>query len=115
VTLIPNSQITILFNNSIYPIRIVKLLPSSDGVAYKIKKNGVCDVQFSKPTVQTIDDTTPDIPYLLYPKKPKRRVLPFTGRGYVLGGPLPPTYATPAQMSHMAVLRRLGRIRMLKN
>lgn len=113
--LIPNSQITILFNNAIYPIRIVKMTPMSDCVAYKLKKSGICNVTFNTPTVQTIDDTTPDIPFLLYPKKPKRRVLPFTGRGYVLGGPTPPKYNTPAQMSHMAILRRSGKLRELKN
>lgn len=107
VLLIPNSQITILFNNSIYPIRIVKLTPSSDCVAYKLKKNGVCNVVFNKPTVQTVSNTdVPDIPFLVYPKKPIQRVLPFSGRGYLLGGPQPPKKHTPAQMSYAAALKR---------
>lgn len=110
-TLLPNSQIYIQFNNQMYSIRIVELFPKSDCVAYKIKKNAVCDVYIAAPAVLPPDEDVPDIPYLLYPRKKKRNVLPFTGRGYVLGGPAPPKDRAPAKMSYAALLGRLGRRR----
>jgi hypothetical protein len=105
-TLIPGSQIYIQFNGSMYPLRIQELFPKSDCVAYLIKKNVLCDVVITNPTVSKVDDT-PDIPFLIYPRKPKFTVLPFSGRGHVLGGAVPNKTKTPAQMSYEAVLRRL--------
>ena len=110
-TLMPKSQIYILFNENMYPIRIDELFPKSECVAYKIKKNAVCDVFISTPTILPSDEDTPDIPFLVFPKKKKRTILPFTGRGFVLGGPAPPKHVVPAKMSYEAVLRRLGRRR----
>lgn len=107
-TLIPGSQIYILFNDVLYPLRIQELYPKSDCMAYKIKKNVLCDVVITNPTISKMDDT-PDIPYLVYPRKIKPPVLPFSGRGFVLGGQAPPKTKTPAHMSYDAVLRRLGR------
>ena len=106
----PKSQIYIQLNGNMYPIRIDKLVPQSDCVAYKIKKNVLCDVVISAPSI-TSEEDTPDIPFLVYPKKKKPTVLPFTGRGFVLGGPTPPKNLVPAQMSYAALLRRLGRRR----
>jgi hypothetical protein len=106
-TLIPGSQIYILFNGSMYPLRIQELFPQSDCVAYKIKKNVLCDVVITNPTISKMDDT-PDIPFLVYPRKTKPTVLPFSGRGRVLGGQAPSKTKTPAQMSYEAVLRRRG-------
>ena len=112
-TLIPGSQIYILFNGSMYPVRIQELFPKTECVAYKIKKNVLCDVVISNPTISKID--TPDIPYLVFPRKPKHSILPFSGRGYVLGGPAPPKAKTPAQMGYEAVLRRLRTSKASKN
>jgi nicotinamide mononucleotide adenylyltransferase len=109
-TLIPNSQIYIPLNGNMYSIRIVELFPKSDCVAYKIKKNAICDVFITTPTINYEDDI-PDIPFLVFPRRKKRTVLPFTGRGCVLGGPMSPKDRLPAQMSYAAVLRRLGRRR----
>lgn len=109
-TLLPNSQIYIPFNGSMYNIRIVELFPKSDYVAYKIKKNAICDVFIATPTI-TPEEDVPDIPFLLYPRRKKRTILPFTGRGYVLGGPKPPKHQMPSQMSYSAALQRLGRRR----
>ena len=109
-TLLPKSQIYIHFNGSMYSIRISELFPTSDCVAYKIKKNAVCDVFIATPTIMP-DDDVPDIPFLLFPRRKKRNVLPFTGRGFVLGGPAPPKDRVPAQMSYAAVLQRMGRRR----
>lgn len=106
-TLIPGSQIYILFNGSMYPIRIQELFPKTDTIAYKIKKNVLCDVVITNPTISKIDDV-PDIPFLVYPRKPKNSILPFSGRGYVLGGPAPPKTKTAAQMGHEAAIRRLN-------
>ena len=108
-TLIPNSQVYIQLNGNMYPLRINKLFPQSDCMAYKIKKNVLCDVVISAPTINVED--TPDIPFLVFPRKKKPTVLPFTGRGFVLGGPAPPKNLTPVQMSYAALLRRLGRRR----
>jgi hypothetical protein len=105
-TLIPGSQIYIPFNGTMYPLRIQELFPKSDCVAYKIKKNVLCDVVITNPTISRTDDT-PDIPFLLYPQKPKSNVLPFSGRGFVLGGHAPPKTKSPAHMSYEAVLHRL--------
>ena len=109
-TLLPNSQIYIPFNGSMYSIRIAELFPKSDCVAYKIKKGAVCDVFITTPTIIP-DENVPDIPFLVFPRRKKRTILPFTGRGFVLGGPAPPKNGVPAQMSYAAVLRRMGRRR----
>ena len=109
-TLLPNSQVYIPLNGNMYSIRIVEMFPKSDCVAYKLKKNAVCDVCIATPSIMPEEDI-PDIPFLLFPKRKKRTVLPFTGRGYVLGGPTPPKDRVPAQMSYAAVLRRMGRRR----
>jgi nicotinamide mononucleotide adenylyltransferase len=108
ITLIPNSQVYIQFNGSMYTIRIVELSPKSDCVAYKIKKNAECDVFITTPTI-TPEEDIPDIPFLLFPRRKKRTIMPFTGRGYVLGGQAPPKDCIPAKMSYEAVLRRMGR------
>jgi hypothetical protein len=110
ITLMPKSQIYIQFNGNMYPIRINELFPKSDCVAYKIKKNSICDVFISTPTIMHEEDI-PDIPFLVFPKKKKRTILPFSGRGIVLGGNAPPKNQSPSQMSYEAILRRLGRRR----
>ena len=111
-TLLPNSQIYIPFNGNMYGVRIVELFPKSDCVAYKIKKGAACDVAIAAPTILPTEDDTPDIPFLVFPRRKKKpTVLPFTGRGFVLGGPAPPKLCVPAQMSYAAVLRRMGRRR----
>jgi hypothetical protein len=108
-TLMPKSQVYIQLNGNMYPIRIDNLFPKSDCIAYKIKKNVLCDIVISAPTINVED--TPDIPFLVFPKKKKPSFLSFIGNGIVLGGPSPPKNKTPAQMSYMAVLQRLGRRR----
>jgi hypothetical protein len=107
-TLLPNSQVYIPFNESMYTIRIVELLPKSDCVAYKLNKNAECDVFIATPTI-TPEEDTPDIPFLIFPRRKKRTIMPFTGRGYVLGGPGPPKHCPPAKMSHAAALKRMRR------
>jgi hypothetical protein len=109
-TLMPKSQIYIQFNGNMYPLCIDELFPKSDFIAYKIKKNAVCDIFISTPT-KIHEEDIPDIPFLVFPKKKKRTILPFTGRGFVLGGPAPPKNLSPAKMSYEALLRRLGRRR----
>jgi hypothetical protein len=112
ITLIPNSQIYIPLNGSIYPLRIKELHPVSDCIAYKIKKNSICDVSIAAPTIAYTEDDTPDIPFLVYPRRNKKRtIIPFSGCGRIVGGPSPPKDCTPAQMSYAAVLQRLGRRR----
>jgi hypothetical protein len=107
-TLLPNSQVYIPFNGNMYTIRIVELFPKSDCVAYIIKKNSECDVFIATPTV-TPDEDLPDIPFLVFPRRKKRTIMPFTGRGYVLGGPAPPKQRPPVQMSYAAALKRMKR------
>ena len=107
-TLLPNSQVYIPFNGSMYAIRIVELFPKSDCVAYKIRKNAECNVFITTPTI-TPEEDLPDIPFLIFPRRKKRTIMPFTGRGYVLGGPTPPKHRKPVQMSYTAALKRIGR------
>lgn len=111
ITLIPNSNIYITLNGSIYKMRIKELSPTSDCIAYKIKKNSVCDVSIAAPTNAYVEeDDAPEIPFLVYPRRSKKRtIIPFTGRGRFIGGQAPPKDCTPAQMSYTALLKRLGK------
>lgn len=112
ITLIPNSNIYMVLNGSMYTLRIKELHPKTDCLAYKIKKNSVCDVVIAAPTIAYTEDDTPDIPFLVYPRRNKKRtIIPFSGCGRVVGGPKPPMDCTPAQMSYNAVLKRLGQRR----
>lgn len=110
ITLIPNSNIYMVLNGSIYKMRIKELFPKSDCFAYKIKKNSICDVSIAAPTNAYIEKDEPEIPFLVYPRRKKKRtIIPFSGRGHVVGGIAPPKHVKPAQMSYYAILERLGK------
>lgn len=104
-TLIPKSQIYIPYNQSLYSIKIVDVSPNNNNYpAYIIRKNTECQV-FIKAPVQEI----PDIPFLVFPRRPHLHIIPFSGSGFVVGGQRSPKSQTPASMSYSAALARLRR------
>ncbi len=106
--LIPNTHIHIPFNGALYTLRIVELLPKADCTAYKIKKGVACDVAITNPTRNDEEEV---IPFLLYPRRHKPSVQPFTGRGTVLGGGRSPLHVTPGTMCAAAATTRAGILR----